>query len=449
MKSFFQRIVTAATLLAIAISAGGQAPSWVTSRPVSDTDYIGIGMSSVSDKDFQQIAMTNAMLEIASQISVSIESSSFMQTVDVDGRSKSLFEEKVKETLAANIEGQELKDSYNDGSRYYVYYKLNKKAYQKQVKARRERGISLGLDWYGKGQAAERIHNFSGAVQMYAKGLEAIEPYLYLDLTTDYAGRKFNVATELYDAYVNVFAGMEFVQNATEIGAEAFKPCGDPLTVCLMRKGDIMSNVLLKCAFVSGEGEVSAPVKTDGEGLATFYITNVTSKQSIQTVEITIEDSFMSALPESYRVLIQGVSIPTARFTVVLMNPNYTAYLMVEKNDLEACEKQVRNILANNYFEFTEDTAANLFVSLSTSMEVGSTFKGELYDMNECLASLTLRIYDNVRQTQLLDYNVSQIKVLVPADKSEVQAKAMCSREVLKRVNAELPKTLRKLNINL
>ncbi|MGM9787061.1 MAG: LPP20 family lipoprotein [Candidatus Cryptobacteroides sp.] len=448
MKSSLKLAVLTAVMCAFSLSAGGQAPSWVSVRPVSDTDYIGIGMSSVSDKDFQKVAMTNALLEIASQISVSIESSSFMQTVDVDGRSKSLFEEKVKESVAANIEGQQLKDSYNDGSRYYVYYRLDKKAYQKQVKARRERGISLGLDWYGKGQAAEKMHNFSGAVQMYAKGLQAIEPYLYLDLTTDYAGRRFDVATELYDAYVNVFAGMEFVQNATEVGAEAFKPCGDPLTVCLMRKGDIMANVLLKCAFVSGEGEVTAPVKTDGEGLATFYITNVTSKQSIQTVEITLEDSFLSALPDSYRVLLQGVSMPAARFTVVLMNPNYTAYLMVEQNDLEACAKQVRTILANNYFEFTEDTSANLFVSLSTTMETGSTFRGELYDMNECLASLTLRIYDNIRQTQLLDYNVSQIKVLVPADKTEAQAKAMCSREVLKRVNAELPKILKKMNIN-
>lgn len=450
MKFFdsMKRSLLTAVLIAVAATLYGQTPSWVRSRPVSEAKYTGIGMCPVSENDFQRKAMTNAMLEIATQISVNVESSSFMQTVDVDGRSKSLFEEKVKESVAANIEGQELKDSYNDGTHYYVYYELDKKAYWKQMETRRHRGISLGLDWYGKGQAAERLHNFSGAVQMYAKGLQAIEPYLYLGLVTDYAGRKFDVATELYNAYINVFAGMEFVQNTTEVGAEAFKPCGDPLTVCLMRNGDIMANVLLKGSFVSGDGEVTAPVKTDAEGLATFYISNVTSKQSIQTVEISVDDSFLSSLPKSYKILLQGVSFPTARFTVVLMNSNYTAYLMVENNDLEPCVKQVRSILANNYFEFTEDTEANLFVTMSTTMDVGSTFRGELYDMNECLASLTLRVYDNIRQTQLLDYNVTQIKVLVPADKTEAQAKAMCSREVMKRVNAELPKMLKKMNVN-
>ena len=68
--------------------------------------------------------------------------------------------------------------------------------------------------------------------------------------------------------------------------------------------------------------------------------------------------------------------------------------------------------------------------------------------MNECYASLSLRIFDNINQTQLADYQVNSIKVLVPADKTEAQAKAMCTRELMKRVNIELPKVLKKLNIN-
>ncbi|MBR2162293.1 MAG: LPP20 family lipoprotein [Bacteroidales bacterium] len=431
-----------------ALTSFAQAPSWVTSRPVSESKYVGIGMARLTDKDCQNVAMTNAMLEIATQISVNIESSSFMQTVDVDGRSKSLFEEKVKESVAAHIEGQNLKGTYNDGTYYYVYYELDKKAYEKQRKARRERGISLGLDWYEKGQAAESMNNCSSAIQMYAQGLKAIEPYLYLDLTTERHGDRFDVATELYDAYVNVFTGFDMVQNTAEVGVEAFKASGEPLTVCLTRQGTPMPNVLLKAEFVGGEGELTPPVKTDAEGIATFYIKNVTSKQSIQNVDVTIDDSFLSSLPASYRQLIDKDTWPSARFTAVLMNPNHSAYMMVEKNDLEACEKQVRSILANNYFELTEDTAAELFVTLSTEMEIGDSVHGEMYDMNECFASLTLKVYDNIKQTQLVEYSVTQVKVLVPADKSEAQAKAMCTRELMKRVNAGLPKELKKMNIN-
>ena len=242
---------------------------------------------------------------------------------------------------------------------------------------------------------------------------------------------------------------MTIVQNVTEVGVEAFKSSGEPLNVCLMRNGVAMPNMLMKATFASGEGELTAPMKTDESGMAVFYITNVTSKQSLQSVEVSMDDNFLASLPASYRQIISNVSWPVARFNVVLMNANYSAYLNVEKNQLDACEKQVRSLLANNYFEFTENPSAQLFVTLSTEMTVGGVVPGELYDMNECFASMTLRVYDNAKQSQLLEYNVPQVKVLVPANNSEQQAKAMCTRELMKRVKVELPKKIKKLNINL
>lgn len=445
-----KKFVATICMLACAVMAFAQAPSWVKSRPVSDTKYIGIGMAPVADGDYQKKATANALLDIASQISVKVESSSFMQTVEVDDAdAKTLFEEKINESVAADLEGQELKGSYNDGKDYYVYFELDRKKYDKLMKVKREKGISVALDWYVKGRNAEALNNFAGAAQLYASGLKAVEPYLHLDLVAEYQGSEINLAAALYDAYVNIFAGMNIIQNVTEVGVEAFKASGEPLSVCLQRQGSAMPNVLMKASFVNGDGSVTPPMKTDSEGIAVFYITNVTSKQSIQNVEVTMDDSFLASLPASYRQLVSNVNWPVARFNVVLMSSNYSAYLNVEKNELEACERQVKSLLANNYFEFTEDTAAQLFVSLATGMEVGGTVSGELYDMNECYASLTLKIYDNVKQTQLLEYSVPQVKVLVPAHNSEQQAKAMCTRELMKRVKVELPKKLKKLNINL
>lgn len=443
-KMFF-----AVCLMAVSAVLSAQVPSWVTTRPVHAGKYVGIGMASVQEDDYQTKATMNALKDIASQISVKLESSSFMQIVEVDDNSKSLFEEKVTESVAADIEGHELKDTYSDSGMYYVYYELDVRKYEKLMEAKKEKGISLGLDWYIKGQNAEELNNLSGAAQLYGNGLKAVEPYLHMDLVTMYQGVEFNVASALYESFVNVFAGMSLVQNVTEVGAEAFKASGEALSVCLMRNGKPMPGVMMKASFVKGDGELTAPMKTDSDGIAAFYITNVTSKQSIQNVEISIDDSFLSSVPASYRHLLSSSSWPVARFNVVLMNSNYSAYLMVENSALEGCDKQVRSILANNYFEFTDDTAANLFVTLSTGMEVGSSVPGELYDMNECFASLTLKIYDNVKQTQLLEYNIPQLRVLVPADKSEPQAKAMCTRELMKRVKAELPKKLKKLNVNL
>lgn len=444
-----KKILLSLCLAAIAAGLYAQEPQWVSRRPVAEGKYLGIGMAPLSDPDCRNKAVSNAMMDIASQISVSIEASSFMQTLDVDGRSKELFEEKVKSKMAANIQGQELKDSYQSATHYYVYYELDKKKYEKHVAAQKKKGTELGLDYYSKGQAAEASHSYANAVKLYAKGLEAIEPYLYLDLAAQYEGRKIDLPTELYNACIGVFSGLELVQNVTEVGVEAFKPCGEPLAVCLSKAGQVIPNVTLKASFTAGDGVTTPETKTDYTGTAVFYVTNVTSKLPVQTVEVRIDESFIEDVPASYRELIDTSAWPGATFTLVLLSSNYTAYYMVEKNDIESCDRQVRAILVNNNFDLTEDTSANLFITLSTTFDVGGTVAGELYDMNECYAGLTLKIYDNLNQKELLNYNVPQVRVLVPVTKSEQQTMAMCARELMKRVNVQLPQTLKKLNINL
>lgn len=423
-------------------------PLWVTRRPVDDTKYIGIGMAKVSDPDCRNIAVNNAMLDIAAQISINIESNSFMQTLDVDGRSRELFEEKVKSKVAANISGHELKDSYQSENHYYVYYELDKKKYEKFVADQKRKGIQLGLDYYSKGRAAEAGHAYLNAVKLYAQGIEAIEPYLYLDLKAKYEGRQIDLPAELYNACISVFSGFELVPNVTEVTVEAFKPCPDPLAVCLSKQGEVIPNVTMKALFTTGDGALTSDTKTDITGTAVFYITNVTSKASIQTVEVKLDDSFIAKLPESYKALINTDILPSVTFTLILTSPDYTAYYATEKNDLDACDRQIRSILANNNFDLTTDNSADFYVSLSTEYLEGGKVAGELYEMKECFASLNLKIYDNKTRVEIMNYNLPQIRVLVPASNSVQQAKAVCTRELMKRANVQLPQALKKMNIN-
>lgn len=402
----------------------------------------------MSDPDYRNIAVTNAMLDIAAQISVNVESNSFMQTLDVDGRSKELFEEKVQSSVAANISGHELKDTYQSNTHYYVYYELNKKKYEKFVADQKKTGVELGLDYYSKGRAAEASHAYLNALKLYAQGLEAIEPYLYLDLKAKYEGKRIDLPSELYNACIGVFSGFELVTNVSEVAVEAFKPCPDALAVCLSKAGEVVPNVAMTASFTTGEGVLTADTKTDATGTAVFYVTNVTSKAAIQTVEVKIDDSFIAGIPDSYKALIDTSTLPKATFTLVLVSPDYTAYYDVLRNDIDACDKQIRAILVNNNFDLTTDSSADLYVSLSTVYEEGGKVSGELYNMKECFTSLNLKIYDNKTRTEILNYNLPQIRVLVPENNSIQQAKAMCARELSKRINVQLPQELKKMNVN-
>ena len=137
------------------------------------------------------------------------------------------------------------------------------------------------------------------------------------------------------------------------------------------------------------------------------------------------------------------------QITLTLKSTPTTAYLYINDNhDLEGAERQLSSLLTNNYFSLTEDPdAATCFIDLSSSIEMGNVESGGTYDLNTCYCTLTLKIYNNTTQELLLDYSANDVKVLVPTNKSATQSISMCVREVMKRVNRDLPKQLKTLSI--
>ena len=352
--------------------------------------------------------------------------------------------------MVAWLEGQELKGSYQSEQKYYVYYALDKKVYARKAEERRQQAIRTGMDYLQKGRGEESAMNLSQAAQLYGKGLEAVEPWAFMDLTTNAGGSSVNVPIELYNAYVNVFSGMAITTNVMMVEGEAFKAIAEPIAGCLSKNGVVVPNVKLKASFASGNGTVSPAIQTDHTGTAEFYVTNITSKEEVQELRITIDDSFMNSLPEAYRQLLQNQTWPSAKVTISLKSAPITAYLYVnEDNELEGIERQISSLLTNNYFTLSEDPdAATCFVDLSTKLEMGEVVTGGTYDLNTCYCSLVLKIYNNKTQQMLLNYSVNQVKVLVPVNKSATASLSMCIREVIKRVNRELPAQIKKLKIN-
>lgn len=426
-----------------------QQPAWVTSHPTDDNAYIGIGFATLDEPNYIQKATQNALNDIALQIATRIESNSFMHTVDIDGKSKELFEDQIRSSVVSYLEGQKLVDSYQNERNYYVYYSLDKATYENSTQKHKRAAISTGLDYYNKARKALESNSLVTAVQLLGKGLEAVSPWLFMDLSTTVDGNRFDIPAELYNAYIQVFNGLTITVNQLNIEGEAFKPVKAPIAGCLSRNGSVIQNVKLKAEFVMGSGEITPPVATDYNGTSEFYVTNITSKASVQEIRISIDDSFITDLPVSYRQLIKKQSWPSAKITISLAPQQVTAYLNVSNSDLSSCEKQITAILANQHFTMTEDPDnAMLFIDLSTSLELGGVVPGDMYDLNECLCGLALKIYNNESTALLLNYVVDRIRVLSPANKTPEQTEMMCVRELMKRVKRELPKQIKNLTLN-
>ena len=431
-----------------ATQANAQKPKWMKERPTSNKEYIGIGSASLDDADHIEVAKQNAFSDIASQIATRVDATAFMHTVDVDGKSKQLFEEKITNTMSAWVEGIEIVDTYKDNNRYYVYCTLNREAYKQNAEARRSEAISKGTDYLFKGRTAQEGMNLSQAVLLYAKGLEAIEPWLFMDLTTDLNGSKIDVAAELYNAYISVFGGMAITTNVANINAETFKAVSTPIAACLSKDGEVVPNVKLVAKFISGEGSVTAPIETDYNGTSEFYITNITSNKKVQEVQISIDNSFIESLPESYRLLLEKQNLPVAKVTISLANGAPKAYLYVDDlNDIKGIENEIKKIVSADCFALTENVNdADFFVELSSWIENGGVVGGASNsNVNYC--NVKLKIYDNKTQDVVLEYTIDNVKVLTPTNKNKAAATLTCQKEMTKRIKRDLPKKLKSINL--
>ena len=442
-------LFTLITLLAVAsLNVLAQEPAWVRQHPVSEESYLGVGMASLSDGDYVRKATESALADLASQIALKVDNKSFLHTVDVDGHSRELFEDKIQKSLTAWLQGQELKDSYRNERNYYVLYALSKKSYARNVEAKRSEVTKQGYHFLQQGQQAEANVDLAQAAQLYAKGLECVEPWLFLNLTQRVDGVEVNVPAELYTALSQVFSGMALTTNVAQVEGESFKAVSTPIAACLSRGGVVVPGVKLVASFVKGSGEVTPAIVTDYNGTSEFYITNITSKESVQELRIAIDDSFVPSLPKAYIHLLQRQSWPSAKVTVALKAAPVMLYLLLKDDmDLEGIEKPIRSLLVNNYFALTDDPdKAQCFVEMESKLALGTVVMGGLTDLNTCLCSLEMKFYNNQTEQLILDYNLSQVRVLVPVNKSAEQGMQMCVREVMKRVNRELPMKLKKLS---
>lgn len=205
--SLVLRCFFAGVLVASCGSSGGdqggddpaERPEWVRSRPVSPSDYIGVGIVSKKKNpyDYASRAKNLALNEIASEISSNVSSRSVLNTLDVGD---SFFENYQSDTQVKSdiwLEGYTQVGAYENKNTYWVFYRLGKSDYKKSKQKKIEETLSKSKDLYRQARDFETSGDYRAAFVYLFKALGIIQSFWGEVLETELDGKKVFYGNEL------------------------------------------------------------------------------------------------------------------------------------------------------------------------------------------------------------------------------------------------------------
>lgn len=448
MKYLFFLLLFCSTLYC----EGADKKDWVKNRPIDKLTYIGIGFCSKSDPLYLQKAKQHALSDLVSEIKVEIQTHSLLQTLEKDSEFSSYLSQNIQISTQEALEQFELTDTWENNNEYWVYYRLSKLDYEDIMARRKAKAARDGYTFWVKGNEALNNGNLFSSIDMYTKGLDAIQPCANEELKYEHLGNNINVAVELYNSINQIFNNISISANPKIIQKTSFKVSNDVISFLVTKNNIPLKNIKLKVSFVKGSGLLSGNHITNNSGIAETSIQNITSNASIQEVVATIDPMQFSIYTENpyckNTLNIFRKASPHSFVTIEIEKTMNKAYISYSGRNNETLSKSIRSLLTNNYFDIVETKdEANILIIIKSSIKRGEKVKGEMYDFIEYFTNADIKIVNTANSQVLLNYTVSNDRSLSPISATEQTAENSAIREVQKRINKELKKELDKLTI--
>jgi hypothetical protein len=404
-------------------------PSWLKTEPYQEGYYTGIG-HAIKDgaSNHIQAAKKSALDDLISDIKVNVSSVSILSQLEADRKSfTEQYEQIIKTTAADEIEEFELVDAWEDATNYWVYYRLSIARYR-QIKEEQKRNATLlATDYLQKARDAERAGERIQAIGFYFHAFRSIEKYLGEAIRATVDGKEVLLVNEIYASIQTTLDKINLKVDPSELtlnrrlqqsaqtvlAKTSFKDSNAPVV-----------NLPLLAAFEKGAGDVFPNYITDEKGQAKILLNKIGSKDLEQTLNVKADIDVLSGSSGSpvYKLIAKTLHVPQSQVVLKVQRP--LVYMTASEKSLGQDKSNVqisnklRNLLANNGFEFTDNkTLADLWFDIRSDSERGS-ISGSIYItyLTGVIKVVTVREGKEIYATTLdrvrgygLDYDKSSI----------------------------------------
>ncbi len=264
-------------------------PNWVKNVPNSKHYWYGVGVSNkIENYNYRELAIKNASNEIATQIKVNISSKIESQITQNNYEINDYFNKQIYTQVEQELPGIELLESFDDGTYYYVLSKLSIVKYNSFINDQRQNAIKIAIE------NIKNSEKFSfQSPQLLIDAFSQISPYMEVPIQVNYPDVEtvkknlFSIIIYKMNEYLNRFQ-LNLLQgeiDATTRNNKVIKfrvKCIDNLT------DEPIQNIPL-IGKMEGS-EIDFKSITDKNGIAEFFIQKLKSKNSVQRINIKIDE---------------------------------------------------------------------------------------------------------------------------------------------------------------
>ncbi len=253
------------------------APAWVNARPLSSAFYVGIGSAPLQGDPSAalQAAKDRAASDLASEISVNVQSTSLLESAEAGGQVSEHFSSSISSLAQERITGFDVVDIWEGPGRIHVYYRLNKAQHAAERESRRQEAMAAAVSEYTVGREALESGQLLKAISHWSMGIMMLEEFWNEVNRTQLDGEEVNLESRLITEIRTAISNIDLQSSVEAVRLHAEGQFKFPLGLHATIQGKSMSGVPIRYGYHNGTYRKSGTEFTDDEGIVVAVISGV------------------------------------------------------------------------------------------------------------------------------------------------------------------------------
>ncbi len=427
-----------------------QPPYWVQHYPIDRQYFIGIASTPIIPGSAQHIpqARDAALAEIASSITVHIISETESRIREQDQLFSHTFEERISSFARQDLEGFELVDTWEGDRHYWVYYRLCRDLYRRQIKEKIRVATNLARDLLRSAESEISKNNYGQALRYHLQAYSNIGAFIGFGLETNINGQNVLLENHIWKTTQDIARtlNIEFLPSRATGGFLQGLSEEVKVKVVSDYNPDIpskpVSSMPLSASFIRGSGQLVENIVTDADGSADLSLSRISSPMRSQTIAVKPDIKAIAGnLVEEPAVvdMIGSISLPEARLTIDI---EAIAFCM-EYTDRGRYNEMIRNVsdgiirssLSEKGFEFvSRKNKCNYILKLDANPRRGTVVQ----NIHTAFCNATIHFISD-RGVELMSFSVSNVSGAdLSFEKAKEKAVQNAVDRLIKRIDDDL-----------